>query len=125
MRPQMEEQRAGKHTDLPDFIFSFFQKRVGIPTAVVEVRLPDALDGVLCLHALAWPCHSYVTLLGYCRHRFRLKCCTSSSCLAALHAVLHAVQLQAHPHAVKSATQQPCMHADGVQPAIRPVQSVL
>lgn len=33
----MEEQRAGKHTDLPDFIFSFFQKRVGIPTAVVEV----------------------------------------------------------------------------------------
>ena len=33
----MEEQRAGKQSDLPDFIFSHFQKRVGIPTAVVEV----------------------------------------------------------------------------------------
>ena len=38
----MEEQRAGKHTDLPDFIFSFFQKRVGIPTAVVEVLASEA-----------------------------------------------------------------------------------
>jgi hypothetical protein len=50
-RMQMEEQRAGKHTDLPDFIFSFFQKRVGIPTAVVEVPLPDTRDDshLLCV----------------------------------------------------------------------------
>lgn len=34
---QMEEQRAGKHTELPEFIFSHFQKRIGIPAAVVEV----------------------------------------------------------------------------------------
>ncbi len=41
--PQMEEQRAGKHTELPDFIFSHFQKRVGIPSAVVEVTAPLGL----------------------------------------------------------------------------------
>jgi hypothetical protein len=51
----MEKQRAGKHTDLPDFIlFSFFQKHVGIPTAVVEVLLPDVPDEFRCLHAPSW-----------------------------------------------------------------------
>lgn len=61
---QMEEQRAGKHTGLPEFIFSHFQKRIGIPAAVVEVpatqhtariavadaalSLPNAPDNVPC-----------------------------------------------------------------------------
>lgn len=41
---QMEEQRAGKSTDLPDFIFSFFQKRIGIQSAVVEVTCRSLLS---------------------------------------------------------------------------------
>jgi hypothetical protein len=52
---QMEEQRAGKHTNLPDFIFSFFQKRVGIPTAVVEVTQLTATC-IHLSHILDWQC---------------------------------------------------------------------
>lgn len=88
---QMEEQRAGKHTDLPDFIFSFFQKRVGIPTAVVEVPLPDTRDGFPCSHALGWPCvpHDFARLLPLSARGVGLQCCMPFSCSARPHAVLH------------------------------------
>ena len=37
-KEKMAETRAGKQTDLAEFMFNFFQKRVGISTAVIEVR---------------------------------------------------------------------------------------
>ena len=37
-KEKMAETRLGKQTDLAEFMFNFFQKRLGISTAVIEVR---------------------------------------------------------------------------------------
>ena len=45
-KDKMVEMRAGKHTDMAEFIFQHLQKRLGIVTAVIEAGLPT---GVFCL----------------------------------------------------------------------------
>ncbi len=42
-KDKMVEMRAGKHTDMAEFIFQHLQKRLGIVTAVIEVGLPSTL----------------------------------------------------------------------------------
>lgn len=37
-REKSEEMKSGRSTDLADFVFAHLQKRVGIVSAVVEVR---------------------------------------------------------------------------------------
>ena len=44
-KDKLHEMRAGKQTDLVDFVFQHLHKRVGIITAVVEVRLAFQLSG--------------------------------------------------------------------------------
>ena len=39
-KDKLHEMRAGKHTDLVEFVFQHLHKKVGIVTAVVEVALP-------------------------------------------------------------------------------------
>lgn len=46
-KEKMLENRTGKSTDLGEFMYNFFQKRVGISTAVTEVWLSWwACDGL-------------------------------------------------------------------------------
>jgi hypothetical protein len=125
-RLQMEEQRAGKHTDLPDFIFSFFQKRVGIPTAVVEVCVPDILDVIL---SACWYQSTFVTQtsLGCCCSQLIVQCCklfqppSTSACSAACRSATCHLRMQ-HSTPINCAASP---RADGVQSAVRAVQGVI
>lgn len=38
-RSRLEDQKGGQNAPLADFIFQHFQKKLGIATAVVEVRI--------------------------------------------------------------------------------------
>ena len=46
-KDKMVEMRAGKHTDMAEFIFQHLQKRLGIVTAVIEVGLHDRISSLL------------------------------------------------------------------------------
>lgn len=54
-KEKLANKRADRDGDLCDFVCAYFQKRMGIMSAVVEARLPDAVACPDFRIIAAWP----------------------------------------------------------------------
>lgn len=73
-RERLAERKAGRNTEMVDFMSNYFQKRLGIMAAVVEVRLMNMWHGVVFI-LLFYTCLVHVCTISkdpvhvWSRHR--------------------------------------------------------